>query len=98
MKKVSDEVVATQIRETLISIHNDQRNGKLKVGEDIHPFYRVRQMPHPNGELASDQDLANLLVARLKAQGYVIFFDAELARQVLDQAMSRLGGLLRHKP
>ncbi|QRE00942.1 hypothetical protein [Nocardia phage NC1] len=94
MKKVSDEVVATQIRETLISIHADRVNGKLKVGEQAHPFHRVEQIPQA-GMALSDQDIANLLTARLKAQGYVVFFDAELARQVLDQAMARLGGLLR---
>lgn len=94
MKKVSDEIVAQQIRETLISIRDDKHAGKLKVGEDVHPFHRVSQAPRPDTMLP-DQDLANLLTARLKAQGYVVFFDAELARQVLDQAMARLGGLLR---
>jgi hypothetical protein len=94
VKKVSDEIVAQQIRETLISIRDDRNKGKLKVGEDVHPFHRV-EAPVGGNQNLPDQDLANLLTARLKAQGYVLFFDAELARQVLDQAMARLGGLLR---
>lgn len=97
MRRVSDEIATTQIRETLVSIANDAKAGKLKAGENVHPFYRVGRNSLDGGGLES-QDEASLLQARLAAQGYVLFFDEELARQVLDQAMSRLGGLLRNQP
>lgn len=97
MRRVSDEVAIQQIRETLISIGNDSKNGKLKAGDDVHPFYRVGRNSLDGGGLES-QDEASLLHARLAAQGYILFFDEELVRQVLDQAMARLGGLLRNQP
>ena len=97
MRRVSDEIAIQQIRETLISIADDKAKGKLKVGEDVHPFHRVSVDVHASEQLPTD-DVASLLQARLAAQGYVLFFDEELARQVLDQAMARLGGLLRNQP
>ena len=101
MKRVGSAVAAKQIKETLISIHQDGAKGKLKTGDDVHPFHRVTNPDYRKDDTLGTlgvQDIASLLQARLEAQGYVLLFDAELARQTLDKAMSRLEGFLRSRP
>lgn len=93
MKKVDDKLAVDRLTETLKSIRSDEVQKRLKVGDDAHPFFRVKIAPD-DGTTIADDDLASLLVARLKAQGYTLLFDAELARQTLDAALSRLDGLL----
>lgn len=95
MKKVEGQAAADRIRETLISIANDYCDGKLKSGDDVHPFFRLSSKAAIDGKGLETQDTANLLTARLNAQGYTLLFDEALARETFNDALARLGGMLR---
>lgn len=42
----------------------------------------------------STQSIGDLLVARLKAQGYTLYFDEKVVAETLEKVRARLGGLL----
>ena len=48
---------------------------------------------HKLGDL-STESIGNLLLARLKAQGYLVYFDEKVIAATLEAARARLGGFL----
>jgi hypothetical protein len=106
IKKADDEVAGNQISETLKSIEVDLNKGRLDADEKTHPFHRITAEDSDNVECVregergledlSTESLGNLLVARLKAQGYLIYFDEKVIAETLEKARARLGGFLDH--
>ena len=71
--------------------------------EDVHKIEQVEDhfkglsgVPMPDHRLhdLSTQSIASLLFHRLKAQGYIIYFDEKVIAETLEKARARLGGLL----
>jgi hypothetical protein len=98
VRKVSKDAAQERIRETLLSIRTDILNGKIKKdsGHEFHEAADVGDRYKGIGAL-TEADLANLVEARLRAQGYILLFDEALARETLDAAMARLEGLFRRQ-
>lgn len=104
LRRVEDEVATDRILNTLLSINNDACEGKMKASPVTNPFFRVRSELE---ERKPDQDymtagldelscgsIADLLLARLKAQGYVLYFDQKVAQATMDKARARLSGMV----
>ena len=66
----------------------------LEVVEDH--FKGLDDVPMPAHRLddLSTESLGMLLFHRLKAQGYLIYFDEKVIAETLEKARARLGGLL----
>lgn len=108
IKKADDEVAGNQISETLKSIEIDLKAGRLDADEKTHAFHRITESDLDHYEAVTDTwsqadigemstlSLGNLLVARLKAQGYLIYFDEKVIAETLEKARARLGGFLDH--
>ncbi len=94
MKSVKPDEFKNRVVETLKSIANDADAGKLGVGEDFHPFFRVSEPVHELLGMETD-DLASLLVARLTAQGFILFFSEEQARRVMAEGLINLEDQIR---
>lgn len=107
IKKADDEVASNQISETLKSISIDLRKGRLDADEKTHGFHKITAADDAHcakvaqtRELVSTdlstESLGDLLIARLKAQGYLIYFDEKVIAETLEKARARLGGFLDH--
>ena len=98
MKKVAPADARDRVRQTLLSIRADILNGKIKK-DSGHEFHEAKAVGDRYKGLAAltEEDVANLLEARLRAQGYTLLFDEDLARETLDAAMTRLEGLFRRQ-
>lgn len=104
LRKVDQETFSDRVKETLLAINADAVNGKLKSAPVTHEIFRVREsseerQPDRDYWTAGLDDLscgsiADLLVARLKMQGYVLYFDEKVLRTNLNTAKARLSGIL----
>ena len=67
---------------------------KLEKIEDH--FKGLSGIPMPDHRLhdLSTESVAGLLLARLKAQGYIVYFDEKVIAETLEKARARLGSLL----
>lgn len=104
LRKVDQETFSDRVKETLLAINADAVNGKLKEAPVTHEIFRVRcgdeelndAMEEGSGGLdrLSCSSIGDLLVARLKMQGYVLYFDEKVLRTNLNTAKARLSGIL----
>lgn len=108
IKKADEEIAVMQISETLKSIETDLQKGRLDDDEKTHGFHKITSMDaahievlvdvnkHRTPELAdlSTESVGMLLFHRLKAQGYLIYFDEKVIAETLEKARARLGSLL----
>ena len=95
LKKAPVEDSVHAIAETLKSINRDSRDEKINRDPATHEFFRAPD----NGDIVdlgisemSFETVATLLQARLKAQGYVLYFDQKVLRETLNYGLARLEG------
>lgn len=88
MRHVSTEDAAQRFEVTVDSILADYAAGKLKKGDQTHPVKRLDEDHDPASGL-SHPNLMRLLAARLEMQGYLVYFNPEVARETLLKATER---------
>ena len=94
LRKVDQETFSLQVENTLLAIEADAVNGKLKSAPVTHEVFRTRNADAQSLDEMSCGSIADLLVARLKMQGYVLYFDEKVLRTNLNTAKARLSGIL----
>lgn len=91
MQRVNAADAAQRFEVTIDSILADYQAGKLRKGEKTHPVKRLDADHDPEQGL-NHPNLMRLLAARMEMQGYVMYFDPELARETLLGAIDRVTG------
>lgn len=89
MRHVDDDEFAERIEMTLESIQASRDKGTLSDAPDTHPLQKISHPLDPACLLTS-QDLARLLMERLKMQGFTGMFDEDTARESVSKGLGRL--------
>ena len=91
MQRVNAADAAQRFEVTIDSILADYQAGKLRKGAKTHPVKRLDDDHDPEKGL-SHPNLMRLLAARMEVQGYVLYFEPELVRETLLNAIERVTG------
>ncbi|QAU06382.1 hypothetical protein SEA_WHOSEMANZ_56 [Gordonia phage WhoseManz] len=80
MRKLDPAATAERLTACIESVLNDYEQGKLRAGSDTHPIKRLNDDWDPETGI-SNENMMRMVAERMHAQGILIYFDPETARQ-----------------
>lgn len=89
MKRLGPVEVAERLSVTIASIANDYEEGKLQLGDSVHPVKRLDDDWTPEEGISND-NMMRLVAERLEMQGIMVYFSPEVVREKIIAAADRV--------